>query len=239
MALFAGCLSRTFYLRFSTMMRCDGQMQYLRLQIAVNDAVVPHQRQRHQHLTREAAYEGCCETNKAIRFDEFVEVDAQQFHSDAEVAPKVEVLRHLDDVMFLIGVLWNLVSKERCEVKEVANPFAEVVKNLYLDQSLVVETFLVPDDLDSDRLASTMVTTTQDLAEGTLPKCVHHLVSECQMIMGNNLIIAAFVVIAVIVYIILRCSLLLFTSRSDEVYHLIVEDFPLLVGGKVLGLAAL
>ena len=205
----------------------------------MNNAVVPHQRQRHQHLTLETAYEGRCETNKAIRFDELVEIDAQEFHSDAEVAPKVEVFRHLDDIMFLIGVLWNLVSKERGEVEEVANPFAEVVENLYLDQGLMVETFLVPDDLYSDRLASTMVATAQDLAKGTLPKCVHHLVSECQMIMGNNLIIAAFVVIAVIVYGILRCSLLFFASRSDEVYHLIVKDFPLFVGGKVLGLATL
>ena len=61
-----------------------------------------------------------------------------------------------------------------------------------------METFLVPDDLESDGLASTVVATTQDPARGTLPKRVHRLVSECQMIMGNNSIIAALVVVAVI-----------------------------------------
>jgi len=41
-----------------------------------------------------------------------------------------------------------------------------------------METFLVADDLDSDRLTSAMVATAQDLAEGTFPKCVRNLIPE-------------------------------------------------------------
>ena len=66
----------------------------------------------------------------------------------------------------------------RSKPKELTNPFPEVIKDLYLDQGLVMETFLVADDLDSDRLTSAVITTTQDLAEGTFPKCVRDLISE-------------------------------------------------------------
>jgi hypothetical protein len=55
------------------------------------------------------------------------------------------------------------------------------------------------------------------------------------MVMGNNLVITAFIVIAMIVSRVLRCSLFLVTSCPDEVYRLIVEDLFPLVGGKVLG----
>lgn len=58
------------------------------------------------------------------------------------------------------------------------------------------------------------------------------------MVMGNNLVITAFIVIAVIICRVLRCSLFLVTPCPDEVDCLIVEDFLPLVGGKVLGLTA-
>ena len=44
-------------------------------------------------------------------------------------------------------------------------PFLQVFEDLDLDESLVVETFLVPDDLDSDGLPSRMITTLENLAE--------------------------------------------------------------------------
>lgn len=69
-------------------------------------------------------------------------------------------------------------ERGRCELKEFTNPFPEVVKNLYFHQSLVMETFLVADNFDSDGLTSAMITAAQDLAEGTLPKCVCDLISE-------------------------------------------------------------
>ena len=59
------------------------------------------------------------------------------------------------------------------------------------------------------------------------------------MIMGNNLVIATLVVITVIVCGVLRCRAFLVTSCPDEVYRLIVQNFLLLVGGKVLSLATL
>ena len=57
--------------------------------------------------------------------------------------------------------------------------------------------------------------------------------------MGNKLVIATFIVVTVIICSVLRCCLLLVTSCPNEVYGLVVKDFLLLVGGKVLGLTTL
>ena len=41
-----------------------------------------------------------------------------------------------------------------------------------------MEALLVADDLDSDGLTGTMITTAQNLAEGAFPKCVRDLIPE-------------------------------------------------------------
>jgi len=121
----------------------------------------------------------------------------------------------------------------------ITNPFPEVIKDLYLDQSLVMKTLLVAYDLDSDRLASAMITTAQDLTKRTFSKRVRNFISERQMVMGNNLVITAFIVVTVIICGVLRRCLLLAASCANEVYCLVVKDFLPLVGGKVLGLTTL
>lgn len=112
-------------------------------------------------MTRETTYERRCETDKAVCLDEFVEVDTKKLHSDAKVAPKVEVFRHFDDIVFVIGI-----------------PFPEVVEDLYLYKSLMMETFLVSNDLYGDRLASAMIAATQDLTKRTFPEGIRDFVSE-------------------------------------------------------------
>ena len=58
-----------------------------------------------QHLTRETANEPGRETMEVVRLDELVEVDAQELHRNAEMSAEVEVLRHLDDMVLLLGIL--------------------------------------------------------------------------------------------------------------------------------------
>ena len=58
-----------------------------------------------QHLAREASNERRREADEPIRLDQFVKVDAQELHCDAKVAAEVEVFRHFDNVVLLIGVL--------------------------------------------------------------------------------------------------------------------------------------
>lgn len=71
----------------------------------MNDAVVAHECQRLQHLTREAADKTGCEAMEVVRLDQFVQIDAQQLHRNTQVATEVEVLSHLDNMVLLIRIL--------------------------------------------------------------------------------------------------------------------------------------
>ena len=78
---------------------------YLRFEIAVNYFVVAHKSQWLKHLGRKAPYKSCRKSNEAVRFDELVEVYAEQFHGDTQVTTEVEVLSHFDNMMFFIRIL--------------------------------------------------------------------------------------------------------------------------------------
>ena len=106
-ALFAGCRKRTFLERHGEYKRLQAMESatYLRLEITVNDAMVAHERQRLQHLARETTNETGREAMEVVRLDQFVEVDAQELHRNAEMSAEVEVLRHLDDMVLLLGIL--------------------------------------------------------------------------------------------------------------------------------------
>jgi hypothetical protein len=67
--------------------------------------VLTHEGQGHQHLARKPTYQRGCESHKAICLYQLVEVDTEEFHSDAQVVSEIKMFRHLDNVMFLIGVL--------------------------------------------------------------------------------------------------------------------------------------
>jgi hypothetical protein len=43
----------------------------------VDNAVMPHQLKRHQHLSGESADESCCETDKAISLYQLIEIDTE------------------------------------------------------------------------------------------------------------------------------------------------------------------
>jgi hypothetical protein len=72
----------------------------------MNNAVLSHQRQGHQHLICEAANERGRESDESIGFDQFIQVDAQQFHCNAQVIPEVKMFSHFDNMVFFIRVLY-------------------------------------------------------------------------------------------------------------------------------------
>ena len=61
--------------------------------------------------------------------------------------------------------------------KSTTYPFPETIQDLDLYQSLVVETLLVPDDLDCYGLAGTMVAAVEHLSEGALTQRIYDLVT--------------------------------------------------------------
>jgi len=60
-----------------------------------------------------------------------------------------------------------------------AHPFDQVLQDLHFDQSLMMESLLVPNDLDSDALAGFVVAALQHLTEGSLTQETHDFVTIC------------------------------------------------------------
>lgn len=161
--------------------------------------MVTHESQRLEHLVREPPNEPSREPDKAVGLDELVEVDAQELHRDAEMASEVEVFRHLNDMVLLLGVLQHLSAPQLKANPYTTNPFPQVVQYLDLNQGLVVEPLLVSDDLDRDGFTSAMVTTVQHLAKRSLSERVYNFVAICEMVVQDYQVVSPLVVVAVVV----------------------------------------
>lgn len=74
-------------------------------------------------------------------------------------------------------------------------PFVQVVQNLDLDDSLAMETLLVPDDLDGNVLARLVVVAFGDLTKRTLAEHVQDLVTVHQMVVVHNQVVSTFIII--------------------------------------------
>ena len=101
---------------------------YFGLEVAVHDAMVAHESQRLQHLAREAADQASRETVEVVGLDELVVIDAEEFHSDAQVSTEVEMFGHFNDMMFLIRVLqMSSVHPPRKTTFGSTHPFPQIV----------------------------------------------------------------------------------------------------------------
>jgi hypothetical protein len=95
----------------------------------------------------------------------------------------------------------------------------------------VVESLLVTDNLDSNRLARAMISALKNLAERTLAQRPDDFVAIRKVIPGNYQIVASLVVITIVVgRVVSRCRLL-FAASTNAIHVLIVEDLPSLVLG--------
>jgi hypothetical protein len=90
--------------------RITGEETYLWLQIAMDDSMMAHQAQGHDHLAGEPPNQGGREAHETIGLDQLVQVDTEQFHGDAQVVSEVKVFCHLDDIVLLFLVLCTTLS---------------------------------------------------------------------------------------------------------------------------------
>lgn len=67
--------------------------------------MMAHQVERGEHLTCEAANQCSREAHKIVGLDELVKVDTEELHRNTQMVAEIEVLRHLDDIMFLFRIL--------------------------------------------------------------------------------------------------------------------------------------
>ena len=81
------------------------QEDVLRLEVAVDDLVLPHVGETDQDLDGEASDQVLGDALEVVVFDEFVEVDGEHFEGDAEMVSPEEVFAHFDDVFVVVGVV--------------------------------------------------------------------------------------------------------------------------------------
>lgn len=122
------------------------QQNVFRLQVAVHDACLPHERKTCQHLLRKPPNKQCTEPVKVVGLNELVQIDAQQLHRDTQMLPERERVRHVHHTLLLLGITAR-----------------EMLHDLHFDHGLVMEAALVADQLDGDVLPRLVVTALQDL----------------------------------------------------------------------------
>ena len=103
-------------------------------------------------------------------------------------------------------------------------PANEVLENLDLDKSLVMEPLLVPDDLDRDHVSRLVIAALQNLTERALAEDVDDFVAVLYVIVRDHEIVAPLVVVAVIAGRVLLRRRLLLAVRSDEVDLAVLAD---------------
>lgn len=69
------------------------------------DSMMTHQRQGRQHLSGESPNKDGRKASKAISFYQLVQIDAEKFHRNAKMVSKIEMFRHLDNMVLLFRVL--------------------------------------------------------------------------------------------------------------------------------------
>ena len=118
-------------------------------------------------------------------------------------------------------------------------PFPETIQDLDLYQSLVVETLLVPDDLDGHGLPSAVIATVKHLPEGALTQSVDNLVTIRQVVAADDLVVTAFVVVAVVVCRDVGRRHLFLALGPDVVDRLVVQDLLTLIFRQIASLLTL
>lgn len=108
------------------------EQDILWLQVAMNHTVSGQQGQRTKQLDGESLDQGNVEPLEVVDLDKLVQIHAQTFARDAEMASKVKAIRHLDIVVSVFRV-----------------PLDQVAENLDLGLCLGIESLLVAYQLHS------------------------------------------------------------------------------------------
>lgn len=185
------------------------QENVLWLEIAVNDLLGVQQYETAQDLLCEAANELERKSLEIMGLDELVKIHAQKFSRYAQMTAEIETLSEIDHAVTAMRI-----------------PFLELLQKIHLNESLLVESFLVPDDFDRDEAAGFVINTSHDLSETSLAQNINHLISICKVIADNNVVIAPIVIVAEIGGLSIEVAhMFLGMLRTTEVDVLEVDDF--------------
>jgi len=115
------------------------------------------------------------------------------------MSSEVKAVGEVDHAVFIVGVLGELSGKTISQVSRDSTstyPVAQLLQDIDFDESLLVESFLVPDDLDCHKSTLAVVNTPDNLTKASLSENVDYLVAVCEMVSRHNGVIPSFVVVA-------------------------------------------
>jgi hypothetical protein len=108
-------------------------LTHLWFEIAMNDTMMSHQRQRHEHLTRKSSNQSSGKPSKSVSLDKLIKVDTKQFHRNTKMASEVEMFVHHDNMMLLFCILYDyrrLIDTDRKKNKVTRTHFFKLSKIL-------------------------------------------------------------------------------------------------------------
>ena len=108
-------------------------------------------------------------------------------------------------------------------------PALQILEDLDLDESLMVEALLIPDDLDSYHLTRLMISASQDLTERTFSKRIDDFIAEHDVVSLHYEVIASLVIVAVVVCAVFFGGKVLLAALANEVDVLVLLDLLQLV----------
>ena len=147
----------------------------------MNDVLLFQENERHEKLRSDLANQVGVDSLEVVRLDEVVQIVAEQFEDDAEVITEIHIVGHPYNELIVACVL-------------VINVF----ENLHFDHGLMVKALLVSNKLDGHLAPSLVVDALHNLPEAPFPDDLQNLISVCNMVPNNEIVVAALVIVAVI-----------------------------------------
>jgi hypothetical protein len=116
---------------------------------------------------------------------------------------------------------------------------AKVIEDLDFDESLMMESLFVPNNLYCNRPSCSVISAAQHLAERTLPEAVHDLITITEMVTIDDEIVTTVIIIAVVVCRFLRMGRFLLATSTNIIYRRIIKNLSSFILREMLSLAAL
>jgi len=128
---------------------------------------------------------------------------------------EVEVLCHLDDMVFLLWILRYGIGMTDQDNGESHIPNGVDYPISYFNKGLMMEPLLVPNNLDCDGPSCSMILAAQHLSKN---EAIHDFVMVAKMVPVDDKIITLIIVIAIVVCGPVRVSRLLCAISPDVVH---------------------
>lgn len=112
------------------------------------------------------------------------------------MAAEVEALVKIDNAVLFVRVLFVKSVMHNATHDDFTCPFLQLLENVDLHKRLLMESFLVTNDLHRNKDSSLVVHAAHDLAKTSFAEEINHFVAICEVISLHDIIITAFIVIA-------------------------------------------